>query len=283
MELTYTNSGGDSITLRQSRPYFLRKIGGAGDVRQTVNTFKSPEQDGAFFISASLDTRNITLEGTIVADSPDEAYLRRSRFLQIFTPKKPGTLLYRGRQISCVVEEAGFTVSTKERIPQFFVSLLCPSPFFETPDDVRQELASWVPEFTFPLQLAAPGIELGARQPSQIITVENVGDVPCGYEIIFSALGTVTNPELMNVATGEFIRLLTSMSGGDEIRVYTHFAGKRVVKSCGGTDTNAFNLLDTDSVFFQLTPGANVLRYDANTNMELLECTILFRPQFLGV
>ncbi|WP_040197175.1 phage tail family protein [Candidatus Soleaferrea massiliensis] len=283
MELKYTNAGGESITLKQSRPYFLTKIDGTGNVRQTVNTFKAPEQDGAFYISSTLDMRNITLEGTVIADTPDEAYTRRQRFLQIFSPKLRGTLLYRGRQISCVVEEAGFTVSTRQRIPNFFVSLLCPSPFFETLDEVRQELASWIPMFEFELEIPEGGMEFGMRQPSQIITVDNIGDVPCGCEIVFQALGTVTNPELLNIDTGEYIRLLTTMSAGDELRVYTHFAGKRVVSVDGSTVTNAFSLLDTGSAFFQLAAGVNTLRYDASVNMELLEVSIYYRSQFLGV
>ena len=283
MELTYINANGRSITLKQSRPYFLKKIDGTGNTRQTVNTFKAPDQDGAFYISSTLDMRNITLEGIVVANTPDEAYTLRQRFLQIFSPKLRGTLLYRGRQISCVVEEAGFTVSTRQRIPNFFVSLLCPSPFFETPDEVRQELASWIPLFEFELELPEGGMEFGMRQPSQIITVDNIGDVSCGCEIMFQALGTVTNPELLNIDTGEYIRLLTTMSAGEELRVYTHFAGKRVVSVNGSTVTNAFSLLDTGSAFFQLAAGVNTLRYDASVNMELLEVSIYYRPQFLGV
>lgn len=283
MELTYTNSGGESITLKQNRPYFLTKIDGTGNIRQTVNTFKAPDQDGAFYISSTLDMRNITLEGTIVANTPDEAYTRRQRLLQIFSPKLRGTLLYRGRQISCVVEEAGFSVSSRQKIPNFFISLLCPSPFFETLDEIREELASWIPMFEFELEIPEDGMEFGARQPSQIITVDNIGDVSCGCEIVFRALGAVTNPELLNIDTGEYIRLLTTMSANDELRVYTHFAGKRVVSVNGQTVTNAFSLLDTGSVFFQLTAGVNTLRYDASVNMDLLEVSVYFRPQFLGV
>lgn len=227
--------------------------------------------------------RNIILEGRVLANTPDEAYALRQRFLHIFSPKLNGTLIYRNRQIACVVEEVGFTVSTRQRIPNFFVSLLCPSPFFETLDEVRKELASWIPLFEFELEIPESGMEFGMRQPSQIITVDNIGDVSCGCEIVFQALGTVTNPELLNIDTGEYIRLLTTMNAGDELRVYTHFAGKRVVSVNGSLVTNAFSLLDTDSVFFQLAAGINTLRYDALVNMELLEVSIYYRPQFLGV
>ena len=167
MQLTYINADGRSITLKQSRPYFLTKIDGTGNIRQTVNTFKAPDQDGAFYISSTLDMRNIILEGRVLANTPDEAYALRQLFLQIFSPKLNGTLIYRNRQIACVVEEAGFTVSTRQRIPNFFVSLLCPSPFFETLDEVREELASWIPLFEFELEIPESGMELECANPAR--------------------------------------------------------------------------------------------------------------------
>ncbi len=283
MELTYINSSGEQLTLRQSRPFFLTRIDGAGQTKQTINTFKAPEQDGALYISSTLDMRNITLEGTVVAGTNDESYEQRKRLLRVFTPKLQGTLLYRERQISCVVEEAGFTASGRERAPNFFVSLLCPSPFFETLDEVRAELAMWTPLYHFALEIPEGGIELGSRQPSQIITVDNIGDVSCGCLIVFKALGTVETPSLMNMDTGEYVRLNKAMSTGEELRVYTHFAGKRVVSVIGQAETNAFSVLDTGSTFLQLAAGRNLLRYDAALNMDLLEVSIYYRPQFLGV
>ena len=282
MELIYTNATGASVTLRQTKPFFLSKLDGAGRIRQTTNTFQTPEQDGAFYISSPVDLRNITVEGTILAGSPEEAYEYRRRLLKIFTPKQRGILIYRGKQIACIVEEAGFSQGNIVRAPQFFISLLCPSPFFEDLETIRRELASWLERFSFPLEIVDPGIELGIRQPSQIITVENEGDVPCGCEVVFHALGSLSNPELMNLDTGEFIRINDSLTAGEEIRVFTHFAGKRVVKVSGSSEINAFSLLDIGSTFIQLAVGSNTLRYDAD-NLDLLEVTVFYRPQYIGV
>lgn len=283
MEIMYVNSDGESITIRQAKPYFIEKLDGTGSIRNTVNTFKAPEQDGAFYVSSTLDMRNITIEGTIVAATSEKAFELRKNLLRFFSPKKTGTLIYRDRQISCVVEEVVLSVSVRERIPKFFLSLLCPSPFFETLDEIRQELASWDPLLEFVLEIPEAGMEFGLRQPSQIITVDNIGDVPCGCEIIFKASGPVTNPELLHLDTGEFVRILTTMSNGDEYHIYTHFAGKRVISIIDGTESNAFYLLDTNSNFFQLAPGNNNLRYDASDNLDLLDVSVYYRPQFLGV
>jgi hypothetical protein len=72
------------------------------------------------------------------------------------------------------------------------------------------------------------------------------------------------------------------MSAGEELRVYTHFAGKRVVQINGGAESNAFQYMDTASTFLQLAPGLNTLRYSAADNMDLLEVTVYYRPLYLG-
>jgi hypothetical protein len=283
MELTYINEISAAVTLRQRKPFFLSKLDGVGRIRQTINTFHAPEQDGAFYISSTLDMRNITIEGNVVAGNIDEAYEFRRHLLKIFTPKQRGTLIYRDRQISCIVEEAGFSQGNIARAPAFFISLLCPSPFFEAMEAIREELASWQGNFQFPLEIVDPGIEMGIRQPSQIITIDNIGDVPCGCEAVFRALGSLENPELLNLDTGEFIRINAAMTYGEEYHVFTHFAGKRVIHKIGTTETNAFPSLDVGSTFIQLAAGRNTLRYDAADNIDLLEVSIFYRPQFLGV
>lgn len=55
--------------------------------------------------------------------------------------------------------------------------------------------------FSFRLKSFSLGLELGVRQPSQIIVIDNIDDVSSGCEIVFKSLGPVTNPELMNVDT----------------------------------------------------------------------------------
>ena len=283
MTLTYTNQNGESVTLNQIKPFFLSKLDGVETVRQSISTFHAPEQDGAFYISSTLDMRNITIEGTILADNVDQSFEYRTHLLKIFTPKLRGTLVYRDRQISCIVEEAGFAVGTVTRAPGFFISLLCPRPFFETLDEIRAELASWQENFSFPLEITPPGIEFGIRQPSQIITIDNIGDVASGCEVVFKALGAVSNPSLTDIGSGAFIKINETMQNGEEIHVFTHFAGKRVTRIIGTTETNAFPLMDVGSTFLQIAAGRNTLRYDADSNMDLLEVTVLYRPQFLGV
>jgi hypothetical protein len=73
------------------------------------------------------------------------------------------------------------------------------------------------------------------------------------------------------------------MAAGEKLRVYTHFAGKRVVSQVGSNITNAFSLLDVASTFIQLSVGTNLLRYDAEEGIDLLEVSVLYAPAFSGV
>ena len=109
--------------------------------------------------------------------------------------------------------------------------------------------------FEFALEIPETGMEFGMRQPSQIITVNNIGDVACGCEIVFRALGTVINPELLNIDTGEYIRLLTTMNAGDEVRVYTHFAGNAWLVWMAQQKQTPFRYWIQVQPFFQLAAG----------------------------
>ncbi len=283
MEVKYINELGESLAFRQRKPYFLQSIDGTGAVKHIISTFKAPNQDGGVFISGSLDMRNIILEGRIIADSIEEAYRLRKDLLNIFNPKEKGRLIFKDLSIPCIVEEAPVFKADSHRTPAFFISLLCTSPYFETIAEIKRLLAGWHPNFEFELEIPIDeGIEMGYREESLIIPIENVGSVPCGATFEFIAQGIVEDPFLIDVVTGKFIKLNRIMQPGEIVVVSTHFANKKVLSSLDG-GTNAFSSLDEDSTFLQLDVGTNLLRYDAKTNLNNLEVNIYFRPQYLGV
>lgn len=283
MELTYINELGESLTFRQRKPYFLQSIDGTGAVKHIISTFKAPNQDGGVFVSGSLDMRNLVIEGRIIADTIDKAYELRKGLLNTFNPKHKGRLIFKDLSIPCIVEEAPVFKADSHRTPAFFISLLCTSPYFETVDELTKLLAGWHPNFEFELEIPIEeGIEMGYREESLIIPVENVGSVPCGATFEFIAQGIVEDPMIIDVVTGKFIKLNRVMQVGEIITISTHFAKKKVMSSLEG-GSNAFSSLDEESDFLQLDVGTNLLRYDAERNLNNLEVNVYFRPQYLGV
>lgn len=166
------------------------------------------------------------------------------------------------------------------------LQLLQHNPFWREETETREDIATWIGGFEFPvpdgLELYE-GWEIGYRQPSLIVNVYNSGDVKSGIRIEFRAIGAVTNPVLLNVDTREFIKLNISLVAGDVLTVSTGYGEKAVKLNRGGTITDAFRYLDVDSSYLQIAVGDNLFRYSADANAENLEVSIYHNNLYLGV
>ena len=119
-KLTYINADGLTGTLRQRKPFWLNKLDGTGNLSNIITSFKAPDQDGNFFISSTLDTREIVIEGIILADTPEQAIIYKKELLRLFTPKKAGTLAVNGLQINCMVKDVVLSIcAPPEKVDRF--------------------------------------------------------------------------------------------------------------------------------------------------------------------
>lgn len=198
------------------------------------------------------------------------------------------------KKITCGV--CGYRITPKkEEIyvaeePRAFVDALTKPPTrFNAMDCPRcgcQIIATWIGGFEFPVPDGleiTPDWEIGYRQPSLIVNVFNSGDVKSGIRIEFRALGALTNPQLLNVNTQEFIKANISLEAGDVLTVSTGYGEKSVKLLSGGVESDAFRYLDVDSSYLQLAVGDNLFRYSADTNAENLEVSIYHNNLYLGV
>lgn len=97
----------------------------------------------------------------------------------------------------------------------------------------------------------------GYRAESVIVDCYNEGDVSTGMRIRFTALGTVSNPILLNVDTEEFIQINATMKTGDVIEINTKYGSKGAKLIRDGVETDYFRYIDVDSTFMQLAIGDN--------------------------
>lgn len=289
--VTFINSRGQSIQLGNDAPFILTKIEGTGAVTADIQTQKSPFQDGETYIDNTLESRPLSIEIMVIAENEEEMTRMRRRLLQVFNPKLgPGKLIYEfgdnKKEIEAISELAPAFPDAedfKDTMQPGLISLYCPSPFWRDVVKAKAEVAIWRGAFEFPLEIVTEGIEMGFREPSLIVNIENPGDVACGMEVKFKALATVVNPLLFNVNTREFIQINKTLTAGEVLTVTTHFANKRVETYKNGITSNAFNWIDLESTFLQLDPGDNLLRYDAEDGLDNLEVDIYYTPQYLGV
>ena len=156
-------------------------------------------------------------------------------------------------------------------------------PFIYSSQSTVVDLASWIGNFEFPLEIPEEGIEMGYRSQSLIANVLNEGQTKTGMIILYKALASVSNPSLINVNTYESFKLNVSMIGGDIIEVSTYVGKKTVTLIRNNVSTNIFNSVELSSTFLQLAPGDNLFRYDAETGIDNLEVSMSFINRFVGV
>ncbi len=281
-QLTYTNIKGESIQIGYFHPFYLIEFdGGIGMPKINIYTSKGSGQDGANYTGSTIDMRNIVISFYITRD-----YIKkRNELYRIFIPKSMGTLIFEQgeikRKIACYVESLGIDDKKNEKVAT--LSLLCPSPYFEDIDEIKNDIALWLAKFEFPLEITSDGIETGQRELSLVTNVINTGNITLGMVIKMTATATVTNPSLYDVYKQQEIKINTTMQAGDVITINTGYGKKRIVLERAGVVSNIINLMDANSIFLQLEPGDNLLRYGADVNINNLDISLYYTPAYLGV
>lgn len=247
-KLIYTNERGESIEFSTASSYHVnfKDVTGLSDVRNAIYSTNSMGQDGDTYLGYRIESRDIDIVGYIKERDKQAAQNLRRKLNRILNPQYEATLTYVfgdfRRVIGCKIDDAPI-FKRKPIFEQFTVSLSCLNPFWREETETREDIATWIGGFEFPVPDGLElydGWEIGYRQPSLIVNVYNSGDVKSGIRIEFRAIGAVTNPVLLNVDTREFIKLNISLVAGDVLTVSTGYGEKAVKLNRGGTITDAF-------------------------------------------
>jgi len=282
--LTYINSQGGEVTFTHKPPFILQNFNTDNNVNIYAN--KGMAQDGSTYLGNTLDIKDISLEVAVLSSSESELISLRATLDKVFNPKLgEGYLIYKDevkeRKAKCIVNKLPYLISSGS-VAEGLISLTASNPFWTDLQELKEEIALWAGDFSFPLEILETGIRMGHREPSLIVNVLNNGDVECGMRIEFKALATLTNPSLLNVNTNEYIKVIKGMVAGEVITVTTYFGNKKIESTLNGVTTNIFNFIDFESTFLQLDVGDNLMRYDAESGLDNLEVSIYFMPQYLS-
>nr|DAH28891.1 MAG TPA: tail protein [Caudoviricetes sp.]DAU37806.1 MAG TPA: tail protein [Caudoviricetes sp.] len=292
--LIYQNANGGEIEFspRLATLYHTnapKDVTGLRDVSAQVLTSSTLGQDGATYESSYIKSRDITIKGKIRTLNRDEQKRAMRELDHVLNPKVQGKLIYLygdyRREIICYAETAP-QYKAGASWPEYTIDLLCPSPFWLEATPSYEAISTWEGGFEFPLPDGlelAEGWEVGGRTENIIVTVQNAGDVECGVTVQFTALGAVSTPQILNIITGEYIKVNTSMQAADVIEVSTHYGNRKATLIRGDTRTNIFRLVDSGSTFFQMDVGANLFKVAAASGIADLDTTVIYSNQYLGV
>jgi len=285
-ELKYINSNGDELTFSTSWPFLLESFEQGTNVNNY--SFKGSGQAGTRYVGNTLDKSDLTLKVAVNGSDRAEYSRNKEKLRRVFNPHfDEGYLIHsddeKTLRIKCIPEKIPFMVDKSKTYGEGSIALTANNPYWEDISETKEEIALWMGDFSFPLEIVSGGIEMGHRMPLLIVNAENKGDTESGMIIEFRALATLTNPSLFNVNTRESIEITKTMTAGEVIRINTYYAEEDVELISSGVTANIFNIMKTGSKFLKLSKGDNLFRYDADSGLDNLVCSIYHRNLYLGV
>ena len=275
-----------------STPEYVLKSVDWGTVQGTHHTYKYVNQIGVTVSGTSLETRPISIEGWIVAISPERMSTLKKKLNSFVNPQDAIDLYYNDYMIRFIPDEtvkyAADESENNGAFCKFMINGTCPNPLFTNANESMSIFATTVPKFHFPLimskSLPEKGVIFGIRSGSLIVNVLNNGAVASGMRIVFKAKGTVVNPKLINVNTQERFVLNKTLEAEETVEVNTNIGEKSVKGRIGNANySNYYMYKDIDSEWLQLDVGDNIFRYDAEEGLDNLEVFVHFHNRYLEV
>jgi len=206
-------------------PFSVETIKGFDQVTVQHVTTQGHGQDGASIVNSYVMPRDMEIRGQVQAGTTAGMQELRNELIHTFIPHQDIFILhsYGGetRMITARVERSpAFSFTEISSIQDYTVSLVASNPYWTDRDETRVDIAETVGLFHFPLAVPQDtGVAFGVKSSSPMGTVDNASPIRIGMKYTFVANGRVVNPQLFNVNTRKYMRLLCSMEDGETITV----------------------------------------------------------------
>lgn len=271
--------------------YILRSVS-FGSIQATHNAYSFVNQVGEYVTNTILGTRDITIQGYVIADT-ESSMDERKMFLNTFVnPQQDIELQYKDYSIHFLpnssIKWSTSYEESNDAFALFEIDGYASDPLFASIVDEKLEMANSVGGFYFPLVISEEpnppgGLIFGTISNNLIADVYNGGAVSTGIKIVFKANGSLTNPSITHIGQQKFFKINKDMEAGEQIEVVTIAGEKSVVGIINGSESNYFKYRDIDSSWIQLDVGDNYIRYDAESGIENLEVQIYHKNRLLEV
>lgn len=284
------SNGNTSVELT-ARPYTVQKTKGFDSLNVQIVSSQGFDQIGASYLNSYVLPRDMEIIGQIQADTTSQMQQLHDKLFHVFIPDQAVTITHyfggRNRQIKANVEKTPkFDFTDVTSIQNYTISLKAMEPYWRDEIETLIQMANIRGGLHFPLVIPKnKGVTFGIKSAALIADVYNKASVKTGMRFVFKAKGSVSNPQLFNVETREYFKLICDMTAGEKITVQTG-QDKEVVRDINGVKENYMGKIDLAGgghTFLELAPGDNLFRYGADSGEAMLEISISFYNQYTGV
>ena len=275
------NESGESIDLMREDNMICVDIEGASGSTATINETKNANIDGSTINSERIDSRPITLTVRIFGDYGN----CRTKLYHYAVIKKNVKLTLINDVRSVYVEGKVKSIDGDpftER-QQMVITILCPDSFFSEIIAIEKEFSNIIDMFVFPFEIEEAGIPFGVITDIKQSEVVNVGETDSGLEFVIKANDEVINPKIINMLTGEYIKLNYTMIPNEIIKIGTINKKKYVISIIDNVKTNIINSFDLSSTWLKARVGNNNFTYVADEGEEHIEAFSRFQNKYSGI
>lgn len=271
----YVNADGGEIVLEYDRGYLINKPNGIDTVACKLNEAQGIDQTGTTVQSVNVQSRPVTVSGILVGEFQAE---NKDALLSVVRPDLDGRF-YADDYYLDVRPTATPTIEARPVFAAFQFSLTAPYPYWQKDSSAKATLSGVSYGFKFPWNQSRK-YRFGTVVTAQFINVKNGGQVPVPYTLTFSALNEVKNPQILDAASGKFIRLNKSLAAGERAVIEITHDRTYVTSSVDGECRGA---LELTSNLYRLAVGDNVLKPTADEGLDNLQVSIDFAEEIVGI
>lgn len=247
----------------------------------SFNATTSNREIGEWLAHQNVKSKSIVIKGTLLGSAPG----LREQMKHVIAPLVESKLIYNDAYELTVYVKTSPEIERYSNNPNFAFTLYAPYPYWRKRERANALLVGIKGIFSFPWNISNPNpFKFSEVTESGYVTVHNDGEAPAFWTIVFSAFDEVVNPRVYNMETGEYVKIIKTMTAGEQLVVSTE--GDELTVKCinpDGTETDGFPYLDIDSIPFGLSVGDNFIKTDAEQNTIALRASITFQPSFAGV
>lgn len=247
-------------------------------------------QVGSSIVSTSILTRPLQIIGWVVED--DTPLQTKCNFLNGFISVVEDYILrfndYEiGFRPDISVKYGDEEKTNNIKMRRFLIQATCPYPLFSktvatvVPFDFSQK------RFRFPTDFGQKqGIIFATTEKLYNTTIQNPGGFNTGVTITIAFKGTVTNPRIKDLATGDVIGVDMTFVNGDKLIMSTPVGSKSMVRRTDdGKETDVIRNRNVNTVWLQLNPGENTwaIECDNLAQRDAMDVLVSFTPLYMEV
>lgn len=264
--------------------YILSTVQNLGAVEHTLITEDIPGVDGTHVQGVRVEPREIPCTVYVHGVNREDMYYKRFELISKLSGKDEGWLYYKNDYITVRIKArpvlpGNFT----ERVANYNkcdIKFHCADPYWQS-TQVSEKTIGYSSSTGLKFPTRFNEISFGNVTTQEVIECRSSADTP--VEITVS--GHAEKPTLKNITTGGSLCFENlSMPTGSRLVIDTT-PGQLKAKytESGKATVNAFNMISPSSVFWELKPGANVIKYSSANINESVEIRIKWYERYEGV